>query len=169
MKKIDWIKWSAIAEVFSALAIVVTLGYLAIQTQQNTAATQASVRQSMLEADRESLYMQVQNPFLTKRSGLDDEEQLQLIAFMTAFMRTRENFWIQYQKGVLDQDTWESYRGALVVVIFSSEFGRRVWEKQTASGLTFDRGFVDSINAWVAGLTIQDQDPIWGFVLDANP
>jgi len=169
MKKIDWTKWSAIAEVFSALAIVVTLGYLAIQTQQNTAATQASVRQSMLEADRESLYMAVQYPFLTRRSGLDEEEQLQLIAFMTAFMRTRENFWIQYQKGVLDQDTWESYRGALVVVIFSSEFGRRVWEGQTASGLTFDRGFVDSINAWVAGLTIQDQDPIWGFVLDANP
>jgi len=169
MSKIDWTKWSAIAEILSALAIVVTLGYLAIQTQQNTSAVQASVRQSMLEADRESLYMQVQNPFLFRRSGLDEEQQMQLIGFMTAFMRTRENFWIQYQKGVLDQDTWESYRGALVVVIFSSEFGRRVWERQTASGLIFDRGFVDSINAWVAGLTIQDRDPIWEYVLDADP
>jgi hypothetical protein len=98
----------------------------------------------MLEADRESLYMQVQNPFQFRRSGLNEEEQLRLIGFMTAFMRTRENFWIQYQKGVLDQDTWESYRGALGIVIFSSEFGRRVWEQQTASGLIFDRGFVDS-------------------------
>ncbi len=169
MSKTDWTKWSAIAEILSALAIVVTLGYLAIQTQQNTSAVQASVRQSMLEADRESLYMQVQNPFLFRRSGLDEEQQMQLIGFMTAFMRTRENFWIQYQKGVLDQDTWESYRGALVVVIFSSEFGRRVWERQTASGLIFDRGFVDSINAWVAGLTIQDRDPIWEYVLDADP
>ena len=169
MNKIDWTKWSAIAEILSALAIVVTLGYLAIQTQQNTAAVQASVRQSMLEADRESLYMAVQNPFLFKRSGLDEEQQLQLIGFMTAFMRTRENFWIQYQKGVLDQDTWESYRGALIIVIFSSEFGRRVWEQQTASGLVFDRGFVDSINAWVAGLTIRDRDPIWEYILEANP
>ena len=169
MKNFDWTKWSAIAEISSAVAIVVTLGYLAIQTQQNTAAIQASVRQSMLEADRESLYMQVQNPFLFRRSGLDEEQQLQLIGFMTAFMRTRENFWIQYQKGVLDQDTWESYRGALVIVIFSSEFGRRVWERQTASGLVFDRGFVDAINTWVAGLRIQDRDPIWEYVLDANP
>lgn len=169
MSKIDWTKWSAIAEILSALAIVVTLGYLAIQTQQNTAAVQASVRQSMLEADRESLCTQVQNPFLFRRSGLDEEEQLQLIGFMTAFMRTRENFWIQYQKGVLDQDTWESYRGALVIVISSSEFGRRVWEQQTTSGLVFDRGFVDSINAWVAGLTIQDRDPIWEYILDENP
>jgi len=169
MSKIDWTKWSAIAEVFSAVAIVVTLGYLAIQTQQNTAAVQASVRQSMLEADRESLYMQVENPFLFRRSGLNEEEQLQLIGFLTAFMRTRENFWIQYRNGVLDQGTWESYRGALVIVVFSSEFGRRVWERQTGSGLVFDREFVDSINAWVAGLTIQDRDPIWEYILDEDP
>ena len=169
MTKFDWTKWSAVAEILGALAIVVTLGYLAIQTQQNTAAVQASVRQSMLEADRESLYMQVQNPFLMKRSGLDEDEQSQLIAFMTAFMRTRENYWIQYQEGVLDRDTWESYRGALVIVIFSSEFGRRVWEGQTASGLVFDRGFVDSINAWVAGLTIQDHDPVFEYILNPNP
>jgi len=50
MSKIDWAKWSAIAEVFGAVAIVVTLGYLAIQTQPNMAAVQASVRLSMLEA-----------------------------------------------------------------------------------------------------------------------
>ena len=167
MNRVDWTKWSAIAEILSAIAIVVTLGYLAIQTQQNTAAIQASVRQSMLEADRESLYMGVDHPFLYKRSGLSEDEELQLIGFMTAFMRTRENYWIQYRNGVLDRDTWESYRGALVIVIFSSEIGRRVWEAQTASGLVFDRGFVDAINEWVAGLTIEDRDPIWEPVLEA--
>ena len=165
--KFDWTKWSAIAEISSAIAIVVTLGYLAIQTQQNTAAVQASVRQGMLEADRESLYTAVEYPFLFRRSGLDEDQQLQLIGFLTAFMRTRENYWIQYQNGVLDRDTWESYRGALVIVIFSSEFGRRVWEQQTASGLTFDSGFVDAINEWVAGLTIEDRDPIWEPILDS--
>ena len=38
MKSLDWTKWSAIAEIFSSVAILVTLIYLAIQTQQNTAA-----------------------------------------------------------------------------------------------------------------------------------
>jgi len=33
VSKIDWTKWSAIAEVFSALAIVVTLVYLSVQTR----------------------------------------------------------------------------------------------------------------------------------------
>ena len=34
MKDVDWTKWSAIAEIFSAIAIVVTLLYLAVQTNQ---------------------------------------------------------------------------------------------------------------------------------------
>ena len=51
MKRVEWGKWSAIAEILSALAILVTLGYLAIQTrylavqtEQNTAALVAGNR-----------------------------------------------------------------------------------------------------------------------------
>ena len=33
MSRIDWTKWSAVAEIFSALAIVVTLVYLSVQTR----------------------------------------------------------------------------------------------------------------------------------------
>jgi len=154
-------KLAAMAEIVSSVAIVATLAYLAIQTQQNTAAVQASVRQSMLEADRDSLYMAVEHPFLYRRSNLTEEEQLQLIGYLTAFMRTRENYWFQFQNGVLDESTWESYRGALVIVIFSSDFGRRAWAQQTAGGLVFDPGFVADIESWVAGLDIQDKDPMF--------
>jgi hypothetical protein len=35
MKKIDWTKWSAVAEILSAIAIVSTLAYLALQTEQS--------------------------------------------------------------------------------------------------------------------------------------
>jgi len=34
MKDVDWTKWSAISEILSAIAIVVTLLYLAVQTNQ---------------------------------------------------------------------------------------------------------------------------------------
>jgi hypothetical protein len=154
-------KLAALAEIVSSVAIVATLAYLAIQTQQNTAAVQASVRQSMLEADRDSLYMAVDHPFMYRRSDLTAEEQLQLIGYLTAFIRTRENYWLQFRNGVLDESTWESYRGALVIVIFSSDFGRRVWAQQTANGLVFDPGFVAAIETWVAGLDIEDRDPIY--------
>ena len=46
MKKIDWSKWSAIAEIASAVAIVVTLSYLALQTFYLAEQTEQSVVQT---------------------------------------------------------------------------------------------------------------------------
>ena len=63
-------KLSALAELVSAIAILVTLGYLAIQTQQNTAAIQASVRQAMLSDDMELIHQLIDYPMLfTERSS----------------------------------------------------------------------------------------------------
>jgi hypothetical protein len=162
MKTFDWNKWSAIAEIISSIAILITLIYLAIQTQQNTAAIQGSVRQAMLSEDRESLYKVIEYPFLDDVSGesLTGVQKVQFSAYLTAFVRMRENHWLQYQSGVIDEATWKSYRGALVPVIFSSEYGRTFW--QTAiSSLFYDQGFIDSTNAWVAELNIQDSDTMF--------
>ena len=56
MKKVDWTKWSAIAEILSAIAIVVTLLYLAdqtqelrVQTEQNNKLLRAEAIGSVLE------------------------------------------------------------------------------------------------------------------------
>ena len=157
MKTIDWTKWSAIAEVVSSVAILLTLMYLAIQTQQNTDAIQGSVRQAMLSEDRESVYKVIDYPFLNQRTGLTEEQKVQLSHYLIAFLRMRENHWLQYQNGVLDEATWKAYRAPLVVVIFSSEFGRTLWQLYSELGI-FDSGFVDSTNAWVAGLKIQDSE-----------
>jgi len=39
MRNVDWSKYSAISQIVGSIAIVLTLIYLSIQTQQNTAAT----------------------------------------------------------------------------------------------------------------------------------
>ena len=92
-------KLSALAELVSAIAIVVTLGYLAIQTQQNTAAVQASVRQAMLADDMGIIRMQLDYPrLLTGRSGdadLSEDELVRLNASLLGLFRTRENQWLQ--------------------------------------------------------------------------
>ena len=41
-------QYAYLAEIIGVIAIVVTLIYLAVQTKQNTAAVQSSVRQAML-------------------------------------------------------------------------------------------------------------------------
>ena len=141
-------KLSALAELVSAVAIVVTLAYLAIQTQQNTAATQASVRQAILESEMELVRQLVDYPIVfTGRSGdadLTDEELVQLHANLLVLVRTRENQWLQYQNGVIDEITWRTYQTAIPAVL-STEFMRSWWRNRTARG-EFDEGFVTAVD-----------------------
>jgi len=141
-------KLSAVAELVSSIAIVVTLGYLAIQTQQNTTAIQATVRQAMLADDLEIVRQQMDFPNATvARSGgseLTDEALIQLNSFLLALVRVRENQWLQYQNGVIDQQTWLTYQTALTAV-FATEFTRSWFRNRSERG-EFDQSFVDSVN-----------------------
>ena len=89
MKKIDWTKWSAIAEVLSSVAIVATLLYLVIQTQQNAAAIQASSRQTMLMADWEVLQLSP-NDHLQVKEDLSILEMEELFKFLNEFSSCAE-------------------------------------------------------------------------------
>ena len=141
-------KLSSLAELVSAVAIVVTLAYLAIETQQNTAAVQASVRQAMLANDLEFIRMALDYPIvITGRSGdadLSDEELVRLHGNILALVRTRENQWLQYQNGVLDERTWRTYQTAIPAVL-STEFMRSWWRNRSAQG-QFDEGFVADVD-----------------------
>lgn len=50
MNNLNWSKWASIAEILSSIVILVTLFYLAIQTQQNTNAINSQSRQSLAES-----------------------------------------------------------------------------------------------------------------------
>ena len=141
-------KLSAAAELVSSIAIVVTLGYLAIQTRQNTTAIQATVRQAMLADDLEIIRQQLDYPSATPArfggSDLTDEELIQLNSTLLALVRVRENQWLQHQNGVIDEQTWLTYRTALTAV-FSTEFTRS-WFRNRADRGEFDPEFVDMVN-----------------------
>jgi len=150
-------QYAYLAEILGVIIVVVTLIYLAIQTKQNTDAVQSSVRQAMLQEDRESLRMVVENPALNRRSNLSGEEETQVQAFLIHFLRARENHWLQYKHGVLDEATWISYRGAMIPVIFSSAYGRALWANRIITD-SLDPGFRAAIDRWIQGVDIQDSD-----------
>jgi len=60
----NWTKLSAISEILSSVAILVTLIYLGVQTQQNADAIQADTRQEILAADQQFLMSFVADPGL---------------------------------------------------------------------------------------------------------
>ncbi len=150
-------KLSAIAELVSAVAIVVTLGYLAVETQQNTAAIQATVRQEMLASDLEILLYQMEYPHVMPGAyggrELTADEEGQLMSWLIAFIRIRENHWLQYQNGVIDEATWASYRAPIASVL-SQQFSRAFWEARTGAG-RFDPGFVNDVNSLLADIPVQ--------------
>jgi hypothetical protein len=141
-------KVSAVAEIVSSLAILVTLAYLAVEMRQNTTAIQATVRQAMLTDDRELLFQQVEHPVLfTGRSGdadLTDEELVQIASNLVATMRVRENQWLQFRSGVIDERTWVTYRSA-IPAIFTTDWYRSWWRNRSARG-EFDAEFVIMVN-----------------------
>jgi len=49
---VNWTAIATISELVGAIAVVVTLGYVAVQIQQNTNAILANSRQTLLEAEK---------------------------------------------------------------------------------------------------------------------
>ncbi len=141
-------KASALAEIISSVAILITLAYLVVETQQNTVAIQGTIRQAMLAEDRELLLKWVDYPFLyinvSDITALTDDEKLQVSSWLIAFARTRENHWLQYQNGVIDEATWSSYLGPFVNIM--SMGPTREWWRTRASRGVFDQGFVDYVD-----------------------
>ena len=159
MKNIEWTKWSAIAEILGAIAILITLAYLgiqtrylAVQTTQNTAAIQATVRQEMLTTELEILGREIEYPVLASL-GRDGEsptrdELTQLNAYLLSLLRVRENQWLQYQSGAIDERTWQDYRAA-IPLMFSQEIRRQWWQARAqmiARNGEFDPEFVELLN-----------------------
>jgi hypothetical protein len=113
MSKFDWTKWSAVAEIVGAIAVVITLLYLATQTKQNTAAIAASVRQEMFANDLTFLSdeMKFRSCQLEGSNTWSPPECFNTSALI--FLRSRENNWLQYRDGVIDEVTYETYNKVL--------------------------------------------------------
>ena len=102
MKPIDWAKWSAIAQVFGSVGMVITLIYLAVQAQQTTSALLANSRQATMTADVTVIaaaigaprsWTNLHKPF----AELTLEEQEQTTNLLAGLLRVREYAWFQYK------------------------------------------------------------------------
>ena len=125
-------KISAWSEIISSIAILITLIYLAIQTsqnaeqmRQNAEAIKASTRQQMLGTDMAFLRDIINNPHITTlqyKANLNDTEKTILASQYTMFLRQRENNWIQFQNGALDEVSWLSMKTTINVLAHQPNF-----------------------------------------------
>lgn len=129
MSTVNWTKWSAISEIASSIAIVGTLIYLAIQTQQNASAILASSRNTLIATEVALNQQAIDNPsirLLRSKADPTSEELAQLETWLISLVRTREHQWLQYRAGLLDKSIWEAYVNALPAVL-SNPIERAWW------------------------------------------
>lgn len=84
---VNWDAIGAVGEILGAIAVVATLGYLAIQTRHNVAATQTNTRQAILDSGQQFLSNLILDPGLDEirwKPDLSDEEKRRLCYFFCA-------------------------------------------------------------------------------------
>lgn len=152
---INWSKWSAIAEIISSIAILVTLIYLSIQTHQNLVATQANTRQTMITTDVETLkaamdYSSSLNKMQNNKE-LSEDDRDKIEDWLIMLVRTREYEWFQYKNGLLDKQAWEAY---LTGITINLSYPRtRAWWDLVGHDY-FDDEFADEVDKYLADLPV---------------
>lgn len=129
----------ALGEFIGAIAVVITLLYLAVQISQNTKATRAQIHQARsdqaqqyyLHLCEQSVIAEVFEKLQSEIGVLDpdnletlsQEELRQLRALCAASISRLENSFYQYQNGFLNGEMYES------MIIGQIRHSGRLWEK----------------------------------------
>ena len=152
----NWEAIGAVGEIASAMTVVVTLIYLAVQVRHATRATHAANIQSAAALDQDFLLVigadpatsQMWTTSLTAPETLPHEQKLQGAFLMAAIMRRLENIYLQKRLGTLSEKGWQS-RQSLFISIARSEGYSVYLESLPASLLSKD--FIEYMAQLVPG------------------
>jgi hypothetical protein len=139
-------QWAYIAQIIGVVLIIASLVYVAVQVRQNTDAQLTTSRQATLAAHVELLGRSMDYPEATEALGQTTED-IRFNAWLVMYLRITEFAWYQYQNGILDRTSFESYM-APTAAVFEADRARHVWDSQV---IRLDPGFRAHIDAALAG------------------
>ena len=148
----DWIAVSAIAEIVGAIAVVLTLIYLAYQVRNNTKMAQRASTAEAVAAIRTFNDSLVDNPEVGElfqrgvnlgMGNLTDEERVPFAIVMFNLLKTCEHLHYQHAVGAMDPDVWEGWdhmiRGYLTAP------GSQEWYQERRLGFSSNfRNYLDN-------------------------
>lgn len=117
----NWEAIGAISELIGAIAVVVTLIYLAIQIRQNTRAIRLDTGHDITEEYRDIFALMAVNKelaTLVHKAAADFEsitgtDKVQYYALNSNFLRAVENAYIQWSENALDRRHWSGMKRML--------------------------------------------------------
>src|SRR6266446_4846450 len=124
----------ALAEIVSALAVLLTLVVLIISIRQNTRSQKALVVDSLAAAITSINVTAMESPVLGSAlskatadwSSASREERIIAHFFLFSFFKLLENDWYQRRAGILDQAQWIGWE-TLLRKYYHADGVRRVW------------------------------------------
>lgn len=132
-------QFALIAEIISAIAIVLSLIFVGLQvrlgaqeTAANSVALSSSVQQAMMDADKDLLLFHIGRPELeTQYESTALGTPGDYFYFFSAVLRTRQLYWMQHEAGLMDDETYYSYLGPFVLGTLGNNPGARAyWAEQ---------------------------------------
>lgn len=145
-------KWRIIIEIVSSLAILTSLVFLGIETQQSNLLAKATVRQTINDNDIEYLetfldpnVIPVANHKLKQGEALTDYEAQQIIWQQHINFRIFDNGYYQYQNGLLDEEEWLKYKSIIRTLCINNRYIQPMWDAYGANFSTSFQKQVDEI------------------------
>jgi hypothetical protein len=148
----NWDAVGAIGEIVGAVAVVITLAYLAAQVRSGKHALMTNVRDSAFQQLQDWNLHLVQDeklPLLFQKGakdldGLDDAERARFVHVAYSFIKLFENLYLHHRDGSLGSEGWSDTKG--VIEIYLQQPGlQRYWQARKS---LFNRDFaayVDSL------------------------
>lgn len=147
----------SLLEVLSAVAVLLGLAFVGFELRQNTAAVEASSRQSTTDAAVAWLLTVASDPELAHLWGiasrepqkLSDTEAIQLHLLLRSQWIRFQNAYLQWKNGTLSDDDWNIYEGFICRTRMRAQLNENsaslrvaTWDNHKA---VLDRQFVDFV------------------------
>ena len=139
----------SLGEFVSAIAVVVSLLYLAVQIRQNTSAVRSTSHQAVLDAAQRIQTTLIQSPemasLLTRANreygSLTPEERVRFSAYAGQYFSTWQAAFLNHDRSLLDSETWR-HMDALSVRHLGPAL-REFWRKERDTYVQAFRAHVD--------------------------
>ncbi len=114
----NWEAISAISEIVGAIAVVITLIYVAMQIGQNTKMMRSGAKQSLTATTQNLIYKAIDYSaewvkLTTGDEPATPEEDTRMSLLVRAMLRGFESQCYQYEAGLLEEDEWYALRTAI--------------------------------------------------------
>ena len=131
---INWQVAAAISEVIGAIAVVISLVYLAFQVRQNTRAIRGSTLDAITNHQQDELRWSAEMAPAWKKvfDGVEDEltfeESWAISEWLHAAFTARQNEYFQYRHGLLDREVWQASEN-IIRGLVGIEWVRKWWQE----------------------------------------